>query len=317
MDNINFEIKLMTNQNISDVVKLHHIVFGSNFNDEYFKKKMSLTIDPNFHFLSYIAYHQNIPVSFFGMYASNFLNNGRVFVGAQSGDVMTRSDYQRKGLFRILSKVVIEECEKRGVDFLFAFPNKYSFPGFIKHMRFESIEQTISINLYENKFNYYRLISKNNFLNKLHEIFTVYLFKFLLKRGEEDFSNSNSFAPDSSFYSYRSKLYYQSKSKSHLLLKIKGKTIWFTIRGNRLDIGDLEVDNISDFRKILSFLKLVSFLVGIRFISFGGSKKAFLINLLLKEGFSNSIGYNPVVRIINSEIQIDHLTFLNSDADVF
>ncbi|MCS6935474.1 MAG: GNAT family N-acetyltransferase [Chitinophagales bacterium] len=60
--------------------------------------------------------------------------NDRVLC-AQSGDTMTHPNYRGKGLFIKLAKMTYDLCRDENIHFVFGFPNKNSYPGFVNKLK--------------------------------------------------------------------------------------------------------------------------------------------------------------------------------------
>lgn len=64
------------------------------------------------------------------------LNIGdNTILGLQSTGSMTHPDYRRRGIFETLANRVQNEAVNRGIDILFGFPNKMSYPGYVKKLQ--------------------------------------------------------------------------------------------------------------------------------------------------------------------------------------
>ncbi|OIQ19708.1 MAG: hypothetical protein BM556_04280 [Bacteriovorax sp. MedPE-SWde] len=58
-------------------------------------------------------------------------------LGAQSLDTFTSPDYGRQGIFVELAQKTYQNSFDNGVKFIFGFPNKLSYPGFVKKLDFK------------------------------------------------------------------------------------------------------------------------------------------------------------------------------------
>jgi len=61
-----------------------------------------------------------------------FFFNGEIVNGFQPCDTATHPDYQRQGLFTLLTQYAIEESRKENTHFIFNFPSYNSKPGYLK-----------------------------------------------------------------------------------------------------------------------------------------------------------------------------------------
>jgi GNAT superfamily N-acetyltransferase len=55
--------------------------------------------------------------------------------GAQSMDTMTHPDFRGQGVFVALARACFEVAAARGVQLLYGFPNRESFPGFVRRLQ--------------------------------------------------------------------------------------------------------------------------------------------------------------------------------------
>ncbi|EQC51712.1 GNAT family N-acetyltransferase [Bacteriovorax sp. DB6_IX] len=66
-----------------------------------------------------------------------FSMDGKEVQGAQSLDTFTSPDYTRQGIFVKLAEQTYSKSFEDGVKFIFGFPNKLSYPGFVKKLNFK------------------------------------------------------------------------------------------------------------------------------------------------------------------------------------
>jgi GNAT superfamily N-acetyltransferase len=85
-------------------------------------------------------------------------------LGSQSLDTMTHPDYRRQKMFETLAKKVYDEAEEDGIHIVYGFPNKFSYPGFVKKLNWFDIA-TMQVMLKPlNWRNAIKLKVKNKFL---------------------------------------------------------------------------------------------------------------------------------------------------------
>lgn len=58
--------------------------------------------------------------------------NGRIYHAVRAVDTATHPDYQRRGIFSILTRQAIADLTIEGVDFIYNTPNQKSLPGYLK-----------------------------------------------------------------------------------------------------------------------------------------------------------------------------------------
>lgn len=117
---------------------LHHLV---SLYYEAFEKKITLeflvrkydTQKVGAAYIGYLAFTPaGQPAAFYGVLPCIVQFNGQCILAAQSADTMTHPDHRQKGLFITLAKKTYSLAKENNIKFIFGFPNKNSFPGFVK-----------------------------------------------------------------------------------------------------------------------------------------------------------------------------------------
>jgi GNAT superfamily N-acetyltransferase len=63
----------------------------------------------------------------------------KTVLGSQSVDTMTHPDYRHQKIFETLARKVYDEAEEDGIHIVYGFPNKFSYPGFVKKLNWFDI----------------------------------------------------------------------------------------------------------------------------------------------------------------------------------
>lgn len=103
-----------------------------------------------------VGYYCIIPVS--------MKVNNDIIKCFQSVDTMTHPEYRHQGIFKKLALKTYEQAEKEGINLLYGFPNKYSYPGFINKLEWLEIS---NINTLIKPLNYEHILKlyvKNDIL---------------------------------------------------------------------------------------------------------------------------------------------------------
>ncbi len=130
-----YQIRRLTRDDIGDLRDLIKICFKANLGLEELEAKYGtskfFSKDP----IGYFAINEHgSPVAYYGVFPIYMqIGNGKVLC-AQSGDTMTHPQHTGKGLFTLLAKQTYETALAEGIECIFGFPNKNSFPGFIKKL---------------------------------------------------------------------------------------------------------------------------------------------------------------------------------------
>lgn len=102
--------------------------------------------------------------------------DGETIIGSQSLDTMTHPEYTHQGIFKTLANKVYREAERAGIHIVYGFPNKLSYPGFIKRLNwFDIANRQIVFKSYHWR-NTIRLRVKNKFLSRLLAIGAILVF---------------------------------------------------------------------------------------------------------------------------------------------
>ncbi len=64
---------------------------------------------------------------------------GGTILAAETGDTFTLAEHQGKGIFTSLVKSTTSEALKKGIDFIYGFPNTNSLPGYINKLGYGQI----------------------------------------------------------------------------------------------------------------------------------------------------------------------------------
>lgn len=131
----NYSFSKLEPGNIKDLYRLFDAVYHKSCPKNYFDLKYS-TAYTGVSYIGFLAYHNQIPVAYYGIIPTFVSINKQTVLGAQSCDTMTHPEHQKKGLFVTLAKKTFELAKEKGIHFVFGFPNQSSYPGFIKHLGF-------------------------------------------------------------------------------------------------------------------------------------------------------------------------------------
>lgn len=308
-----YVFKKLTEENFSDFMYLFKEVFNSDAPVEELKKK-HLHCHGVIKYVGFIAYHKttNDVAAFYGVYPAEVNYKGKKEIVAQSGDTMTHPNHQKKGLFVLLAKRTFEFCQENNIKLIFGFPNKNSYPGFIKHLGFTEKEKLYNFKLLENRLE----LTRWAFLEKIHYRYSRFIFNNLISKGNS-FENSNQYADGLAFMTHDNEYFEQKKTPNRYFIKVLDTNVWISVKGNQIYIGDIDTNDIIRLKKIVNKLKIITFFAGYRFLFFGGSSNSSLVQMLTQLGYPSGRNYIPIFKNLSSDIPIDNFSFLDSDIDVF
>ncbi len=87
----------------------------------------------------WLAEHNEKIVGQYAMVPIRIKVGDEVVTGSLSLQTMTHPDYRRQNIFETLAVKAYEEAEKDDIFFVFGFPNKFSYPGFVKKLQWFDI----------------------------------------------------------------------------------------------------------------------------------------------------------------------------------
>ena len=317
MKNEEYFFEKLDEQRLVDLQYLFKQTFLVEYSLEEIKQK-HIFCASEIKYIGFMAYHKNThePAAYYGVFPSEMNFRGQKIMAAQSGDTMTHPNHQKKGLFIQLAQLTYHLCKELNFSFVFGFPNQNSHHGFIKYLNFFEKERLLNFTLFENKLEYNRFTTKNKILSNFQKDFSKKVFKNLCKIGKP-FENSNNLNSKLVFMCHDTNYFNQKKSTTKFLIELKGVNVWLSINQNQLAIGDIDTLDLKKLKFILKRLKTITMLVGLRFLTFGGSRNTLLVQQMLKLGYSERESYQPIFLNFDSEINFDQVSFLNADVDVY
>jgi hypothetical protein len=222
----------------------------------------------------------NLPAGYYGVFPIYCELNGQRILAAQSGDTMTNPNHQGKGLFTMLAKMTYELAQKEGINFVFGFPNKNSYPGFIKKLAWNHYGDINNYIIKTGSFPFDKLAKK--FL-PFRWVYGKYIdFKINSVKLNAFFKNSIAgqnpelgfVIHDQTFYDYKTyfKSYCIKIGNTRCFLKIDG-SMW---------IGDIEFCSKGEFIKAVEGLICLAKKAGCSSIQFSVYKDTFYDKILKK-----------------------------------
>lgn len=312
MNENKYEFVKINESKILDLISLYKVCFGFEPTyDELLSKQLNCNGENKF--VGFIAYSEgNIPAAFYGVYPQLISYQNEDFLVAQSGDTMTHPEHQKRGLFISLANHTFEYCISIGILAIFGFPNQNSYPGFINKLNFNELEQLNGLTFYENRFEYSRLFKSKK---KSYNDFIRKIVRQMFKQGEifENSNKNNSFA-----IVKHDDIFFKSKNKKeNLLVKIRDVDVLLKIQGNAISIGDINSFDELKIKKIISILKRLSFMFGLRFVNFDLTSNSFLYSKLIKLNPVVFESNRSILLALDPNLPFDSIEFLGCDIDVF
>lgn len=303
----------LSDLNLKDLIPLFKNVFNKNYSEQYLINKYNTEVFGPKH-IGYIAYDENNNhAAYYGVFPVLIEYKGKTILAVQSGDTMTHPDHRGKGLFIKLSLKTYELAKKHGIKFVFGFPTKNSYPGFVNKLNWTHEENIKRYQLLIFTFPMSEIAKRLKWLAPFYEKYLNWFLSFykceakICKSSLID-EQSGGIKRDQRYYDYK------SYSKS-FFLKVNDITIWIKVDG-QMGIGDIERNGSKDFKKIIKKLKLIAFCLGVVRIVFYVSPDSYwdkLLSTKYKSSEGLAIGYLN----FDSDIPLDKIKYSYGDFDTF
>lgn len=311
MDNYSFE--RLDEHNLKHLIQLYKNAFNIVISEKDLEKKYD-TKKFGLEYVGFLAISKdNVAAAYYGVFPLICNCNNVNILCAQSGDTMTHQDHRGKGLFIELAKKTFELAKNQGIQFIFGFPNQNSYPGFVRKLSWEHIDD---LNLYSIKVHTLplsKIVKKLTSLSAIYSCFIKFIFLFYTK-ANKGFLNSLSFDSHDSILHNEDFFDYKSYHPSYFL-NINKKNVWLKIDG-RLWIGDIEFSSEKEFNSIMKSLKVLAFLLGTNEIHFHTSPNTRYNDYMSALGEVKS--KNPVCFLnLTCESEMSKIKFQSGDFDTF
>lgn len=140
-------------------------------------------------------------------------------LGSQSLDTMTHPAYRRQKMFETLASKVYEEAEEDGIHIVYGFPNKFSYPGFVKKLNWFDIAIMQTMVKPFNWRNAIKLKVKNEFLQAVLAMGASMAFsKVLFRTRKPPFVESLSISQVASFDDRINDLWARISDQYHIMI---------------------------------------------------------------------------------------------------
>ncbi len=313
MDNYRFD--RLSKNNLPLLVKLYKDCFHLKVNNSYLDKKYN-TQAFGASFIGFLAIDKKTQetAGYYGVFPILCRKEGKNMLAAQSGDTMTHPKHQAKGLFTKLAILTYELAKSEGVRFVFGFPNKNSYPGFIKKLNWVHYGDINNYNLKTGSLPFDKLAKKISLFGNLYKKFIdMKLNKFLTEElipNSIEFQNRNFgfVVHDHKFYDYKTyfKIYRVKIIGINCVLKIDG----------RLWLGDMEYCNREKYFEVIGALQLLAKSLGCSSIHISVYNGLYF-DALLKEKYKMETS-NPVGALnLFSDVDSNKFAYQAIDFDTY
>jgi GNAT superfamily N-acetyltransferase len=236
-------------------------------------------------------------------------------IAAQPVDAATHHEHRRRGLFTRLAQMAREVCESAGISFFFAFPHQHgdSYPGFIRHLGYEHIDDLVEYRLPIRTLWVERLARH---VSPLSRQYGRHLRRTLSAYVPADPILDNSLLLEGFAATYRDRVFYDYKSfAGSRVIAMDGGRVWLKV-GRGLLVGDLEASSDADMEKTVRELRRLAVRLGVHQILFQSSKGT-RFSRFFADRFQPLPCLTVVYKNVCSQIPTERLRFTFGDLDNF
>ncbi len=137
MEQIPFEIRLVSLENLNRLSEMFYLCLGRKVGTEYFEWKYKN--NPSGSVIAFEAVHNNIIAGFYGVIPEVYIVGGKEVLVYQSMDTMTHPDFQKKGLFTTLARKTYNYLQEINEQvYITGIPGSNSFHGFVNKLNWKN-----------------------------------------------------------------------------------------------------------------------------------------------------------------------------------
>lgn len=267
-----YRFEKLDRSRLADASRLFKECFGINFDENYLDRKLS-TYAGGLSYIGYIGYSpEGDPACYYAVWPYYAEYNGKRYLIAQHGDVMTAPAHQGKGLFRQIGALAHKDAISQGIDLFYCLPNEKSYPGYRATPGWEHYDDLQVYLVRSRTLSWVRLKRLLNLSSTLHTSWCNMILSRLPKG--EPFQNSviepgvAGVVRDKDFVRYKS-------YNINYMIRVCGINLWVKYDDDFLIIGDMERCDDARFDKVITRLKNIAQLMGLHHIRFHTSRGTF------------------------------------------
>ncbi|MFT6969805.1 MAG: hypothetical protein ACJAXX_000366 [Roseivirga sp.] len=305
-----YRYERLSDNRIADVKYLFNEVFKKDVSSEYLLRKYA-TDHVGIKHMCFLAYHNDMPVAFYGGIPQLFSFNERLYKVIHACDSITLPSHHRKGLHTNLALRSYELMRENDVKFVYAMHSENTMRATKKlgwkvgenMVRHHIKIATLPVAKVVNRFDFLHL----SYQRKVQGILSNYELKsdFHNPLKEESWLSQEY---SSSFFDYK------SFSSNHLV-EIKGVKMWLKVQ-SIIHVGAFHANSVLDLKAAITDLIQIGKKIGANEIQFhvsSQSKQALQLNQLHSGLQSWTVGYLD----FDSALPLDQFKLNYGDHDTF
>ena len=305
----------LNSENFSDLLDLMTVINGVAPDPIQLQRKYETQAigAPHIGFLAY-AKGEKKAAAFYGVFPVRLYLDHAEVLAAQSGDTMTHPNHRGKGLFIALAQKTYTVAAQEGIQLVFGFPNRNSYPGFVKKLGWQHPYTMAAIDIWTPSVPFNFLSKKIPSLEKFQRKWLMFLLSKFFNPVVNPPESCSSVIGNRDFGVLRNQAYWDYKQGINAAYQISGATILLKYDGD-LVIGDVLAPNEA-IPSLIRRLQVVAALAGIVRIKTYCSPKSALAQILSRKGrVRESLAYGYVA--FNASLHPERLQFTYFDYDTF
>lgn len=261
-----YRTERISKEGLKHLITLYRAAFGKTVSLAFLTQKFDTGVF-GASYIGYLAFDENTmePAAYYGVFPLTVSHQGKQVLTAQSGDTMTHPDHQGKGLFTTLAKLTYELARKEGVQLVWGFPNKNSYPGFTKKLNWADNGNLIKYCIKVKTLPVSKLV---HYLNRegLNNLYARFCAWFLSSGKLKNFEKESEKFPA---VIEKSKAFYQYKKyfTQRFIIGSKEANAWVKPESS-LQIGDMYFADPAGIPAFFAMLRRRCFWIGISEITF-------------------------------------------------
>ncbi len=311
-----FDIVKLSDEHFKLLLPLYSKAFGQSMDEHELRTKFDTLKICGEKNVGFIALNEKgEAAAFYGVFPCYAIKGDNQVLIAQSGDTMVDAKYRRKKLFVKLAETTFEYCRAKNIKAVFGFPNIYSFPSFVKKLKWTHIHNIVSYQLRVKCLPFIRIRK----LFKLKEDFFLNYQLRYLRRQSKKVKEYHSINQNISNYTInKNKQFIEYKAYfEKYFLNLSGVNVWVKPNAMFLLVGDVEDCDEVTFVGVLDELKKIAFRLGIPHIRIQMSPETKLETMAKKYLYKMDNEYPAGGISFDSNFNIHDLRFVLADYDTF
>jgi hypothetical protein len=306
-DTTDYRIERLSPNNLGDLDRLYHAVYGLDRTAPDFQKKYA-TAYTGASYIGYFAYDRHgTPAAYYGVMPCFIQYDSKPILAAQSGDTMTHPDHRNKKLFVRLCLKTIELCRQQHISLIFGFPNQNS-AGINGQIGWTTTGNLEGFQIPVTTLPLRGLTRRLPFLQGIYRTYSQTLLKkYLLPEKGIAGSTPCGILHNEAWFNYK------TYSKTYVIRLGKAKA-WISL-SDVMTIGDIQ-DNGQDLDDTLRRIKKLAARLGFRNIFFHTSPGTPL-HRQFAQRFRPFTSFPALFNDLGSGIPLEQLKFTFADIDIF